>query len=284
MKKLGVFNVDGVLKNHLMKQFDILDMNLKSNVDAVFIDWIPNKPYNAKKLILQANIIKKYINKIPITIFDRYLNISENEQKYFSKNGIHLFEPALNNRINFEYLPFWIENTHEDIFQLSEEPVKSIDLYYDGSLKNTLNHFEKYFVDFKRNYPKISVQYRTDILDKNKTKEYNNIDIINKKMPWDSVCYSILIDDRQNYNIGYLNSNVFDMINAWCVPLIPKEHRWFRGLFDTVHNIKDVNWHVSNPFTAYGALCSILNKIDKFYPEFKIEYTVDRIVNNLTYS
>ena len=65
------------------------------------------------------------------------------EYIWLKRFQVFFFEPAINNRIGFTYVPQWtspIKDNWDDKFR---EMKRSIDLFYTGNLNNKTKTFEK---------------------------------------------------------------------------------------------------------------------------------------------
>ena len=270
---IGLLNADpdiviriDELRNKKSLDIDLSD-SIPSNLKGLYIDWI-KKPIKVKsdKYAFQAAIINKYVKrKIPIVIFDRYMCISNKEYKWLSKYNVHFFEPALNNRKHFEYLPFCLNNLNEEFLFDETNSKRSIDLGFKGNRHN--DSFDKFIVSYIKENPTKNVVYDDE-----------NID-------WNDVKWTIAIDDKYNYDIGYLNNNVFDAMKCGCAIFIPMEHKYFIGMSYGI-SIDDnmfMDYFIEN-FThnmRIGTILSTYETIKKIYPEFTINNIVDKILSKM---
>lgn len=279
--KLGLFNCDKRLLAKLPDSYNLVHLEKEGkfpNIDALFIDWLPRNMTNKNSLARQATVIDSYANnKKTIVLFDRYLDINDREYGYLKKFNTFFFEPAVNHREGFRFLPPWTEC--HDLMDLPEFVMegRDIDLGYIGSLKNRLGSFEKYYVEFASLYPKFNVQY-TASLPKAKVDEYKNAGITRTNFGYQNVKTTVLIDTPRNYEIGYLNPDVFDMMYMGVLPLLPVEHRFYHSVFSYITDPK----FVAVDIKCYDDVTSIMmldiyKSIKKVFPEMDIEYTVETI-------
>lgn len=278
--KLGVFNCSKDILEEL--PYDVVQLdNLTSelDVDALFIDWLPRNLTDSKKLAQQAALVEACAKgKKTVVLFDKYLDINEREYKYLKKFNTLFFEPAVNYREGFSFLPPWTK-----CYDLTELPTygergkRDIDLGYIGTLKNRMKGFEKYYVEFAELYPKFNVSYSSS-LPKPKIDEYKDAGVTKKEFAYKDMKCFILIDTPRNYEIGYLNPDVFDIISMGCFPMLPIEHRFYHSVFEVIKDIKFI------PFNIQGwekvrevMLLDMYNNIKTVFPEMSIEYAVETI-------
>lgn len=273
---IGLCNVTDDIYSILSYRSD--DQYVKLNVsnefpkklNGVFIDWMntPDRKNPNDKSAFQAAIISYYSKKkVPIAIFDRYMCITEKEQEWLSKfNNTYLFEPALNNRKEFDYMPHWININYSQDDMMNNRRKRKIDIGYKSNRK--IDAFEKYYIEFMRKFTDKIVIYKNDF-------------------DWKDVKFTIAIDTDYNYNIGYLNSDVIDALSNGCMVLLPIEHKYYGNLFypNVVNGINGISFIVHN-LGMYidgrdGAVLDIYEKMKNNYSEFDIVNTVERIVRRM---
>jgi hypothetical protein len=270
---IGLLNTDTdiitYIRSNLMnkKVMDIdINRSIPTNLKSLYIDWIrkPISNKKDKKYLFQAAIVDKYVKKkIPIVIFDRYMCISNKEYKWLNKYNVKFFEPALNNRIGYEYLPFPINLDIDKLLFMEEEEERKVVLGFDGNRKN--DSFEKYIVSYIKKYDNTNIIYN----------DLNNL--------WNNVQWTIALDDNKNYDIGYLNPNIIEAMKQGCSVFIPNEHKYYIGMFNNVDNINDMYYFIKN-YTHNMKIADIISTYDtiqKLYPEFLIENIVSKILNKL---
>jgi len=283
---IDTFNIDNLLKSWLSKDFTVISTKERQNIainasdtqlDALIIDWIPSEwPGKEKQLIDQTKLVEKYIKKNKkVIIFDRYLGITVNEFKWFTKRNVVLFEPALNYRSGFTYMPFpvKIKNINDDFITKEK---RKYDLIYKGNLTDKTKWFENYYIEFKKKYPEKIVSYDA-IIDRECGQKYKTFDVIENKISYIDAKSTIIIGSKQEYNIGYLNQGFVEALALDCLPLIPAEHRYYNGMI-TVNNINEAELYTSlYDELDIGLLIDCHDRIKKYYPEMMIEYAVDMI-------
>jgi hypothetical protein len=259
---IGLLTKDNDIKRSL-RSLNVIDIDdTLPIVNALFIDWMNDKSAS-KEFALQGVIIKHYTKKgVPITIYDRYMSINQKEYEWLKKfNNVKLFEPALNNRVGFGYIPHWIK----PITYMVEEKdnSRSVDLGYCGS--RDISSFGKYYLEY--------------------VKKYNTRSVIYENVEWSNVNFTVAIGSENDYNIGYLNSNVIDAINNGCMVLCPIEHKYYVGMFYeyTVNNIDLIEYFVSleNNEMKQACLLSLYDRISNSYPEFLLENAINTLSNSL---
>jgi hypothetical protein len=280
---IGVFNIQENLKAQLQKGHELCDLSVDENIDSIFIDWVPQSD---SKFVRQAEIIEKYVrNKIPTIIFDRFLSMTYKEYIWLKRFNVFFFEPAVNNRIGFTYVPQWtepIDNFWDNIYRENDD--RSIDLFYEGNLDKKTKSFEKYFKEYASLYPDKIVGYKgifKKTYDDYNIKSLENINLLDVK-------YTILLGSPTEYRIGYLPDNFFTYMQKGILPFLPVEHRFFHGMFKdaVIKDEKDISFiidSISGRFfgVRYILIENIYDNIDKYYPEFKINHVIDKIKHYL---
>jgi len=263
---IGIYNIQQDLEEVISKRLDVgvltTDIHNLPDLNGLIIDWqmrIGKKP--PKEFAYQAALISNYTKKknTPIIIYDRHMCIKEDEYKWLSRFDIHLFEPALNNRKHFVYLPHWMDISEEKLLEHDNEN-RDIDLGFIGDRHN--KSFEKYYIEYMKKFTTYNVIY-------------NDSDL-----KWENVKCMVAIDSENNYDIGYLNNHTFNALSRGCMVILPKEHKYFGNMFPWVtDNINDINYCIetfSNDIRM-GAVLDIYNNIKDNFPEFTIEYTADKM-------
>jgi len=281
---IGTYNIE---KNMVHKISDIMDVYEFSTddvefpeIDGILIDYISKDNY--KEWVYQAALIEKYVKKTKTIIFDRYLSITNKEFDWLKKFNVTFFEPAINNRRDFQYLPYWVDNIEID---WSYDIKKSIHLAYThNNMEDRLKYFEKYYKQYAMLFPDKKVCYSSNILNEKKVKDYeNNNMIFYKSIDYSNVLYSISIDNKKNYEIGYLDESVFKALKCGCVPLLPSEHKYFHALFGNlvVDSIEDIDYLTSTPDLNCVFIEDILKNLNTLYPEFLIDNVAKVLINCL---
>jgi len=278
---LGVLNCDEMLMSEFTEKWDVKVMERgepsSPDIDAIFIDWTApsDKKEDVSLLVIQSSIVEDY-KDVPIAIFDRHLSIKQDEFRYFLKRNVYLFEPALNYRTGFSYLPFWTKTkTVEDV---SLDFFKTIDLAYRGKIDKNVDDFEKYYykTSIINNY---KVVYYSPVTEKME-KKYSEDSLVKDLFDWKDVKCSVLIDSPHAYKYGVLDQSVFEMVDNHCLPLLPRDHRWFTSLFKSVivDNTDDVKKIIElYPHIFFGVIVEFYNTINNHFEEFRVEYTADTI-------
>jgi hypothetical protein len=280
---IGKYDINNIFPEELSETMEIQPLEVESGelpfLDGLIIDWVDKADKNA--FSKQALLVEHYIKKrVPTVIYDRNFTLLNKEYNWLQKFKTFFFEPAINNRIGFGYLPQYTQMLSMDDFDLWEERDRNIDLLYMGPLKNKLSSFERYYKEFASLYPDAVVAYCDDTLPIEKIQEYNDCNLRLYKNPnWNDVKCTLLIDSSKNYRIGYLDPVIFEAMKNGCIPLLPAEHRYFGNMFGyDINSHIDVDFYVSTIGDASEAIIEdIYNRIESYYSEFTINYFCDII-------
>jgi hypothetical protein len=254
---IGTINLDKNISNLLSKKMKTKDISNDveyKDIEGIVIDWVGK---NDKKFLSQIGIVDGFIRKkIPIMIYDRYMKITSKEYKWLSKFNVKFFEPRLNRRFGFSYLPQWQVLDGELVIDSNEE--RSI---YLGCRGVDTKSRHKYYEKFHENYP-----------------DYN---MVYDKFEWSNVKFTIGIGSIDDYDNGFISENVFDAMKNGCLVLLPHEHKYFHPMFsyNVISDYRMTKYFIEN-FTHYmveDAILGIYENIKKYYPEFTIDYAVDVI-------
>ncbi len=273
---LGTVNIEHNLKLGLIEQgTPVIEIGEKmEEVNALFIDWmVKENPLYMK----QAAIIEHYVKTgVPIVIFDRYLVLTQQEFGWLKKFNVSFLEPAVNNRPEFEYLPQWIKDRPE-YKSFSKRPIT---LAYSGILSDRIKSFEKYYKEYASLFPSNKVCYSSETAQK-KTAVWQDHNLEKSSgIEYGDVSFTILIGSLNEYRCGYIREDLWPILAKGCVPLLPIEHRFFGTVFkDLIVDGEDtVDYYVSCYAKIGPALVEeIYNNLLRIFPEFKINYAVDRI-------
>jgi len=279
---IGSFNIKDEMVGKLSKNLDIYKFPTNNTkfpkLDGIIIDYSNKIDY--KKWVYQAALIEKYAKNTKMIIFDRYLSIEKKEFDWLKKFNVIFFEPAINNRKEFEYLPCWVDDIKVNWFDDKE---RSMHIACDyKNISDMIKSFEKYYKQFSMLFPDKKICCSIDTLSEVKRKEYANGNIIfEKAIDFKDASFSIIIDSKRNYDIGYINENMFEMMKHGCVPLLAKEHKYFHALFGSliVDSIEDIDYFTSSTFMSSALIDDILNNLKMYYPEFLIDSVSEVIIN-----
>ena len=277
---IGIFDITNNFKKIFLESYTVIgSIENLPKLEGLYIDWVDRS--DRENFAIQAFLLEHYTKKkVPTVVYDRYMKVKYKEYKWLDKFNTYFFEPALNNRLGFKYLPYWTDLLSMDNFDLLEKKDKrSIDLAYDGILTNKMMYFEGYYKTFSKLYPNRRVVYCDNDLPKKKVEEFEEYNI--KKVDsidWKDVKYTVPIDSYKNYNIGYLDPYVFEVMEQGCVPMMPIQHKYFLGIFQNVKDYTDIAWFVDAKTDISEALIEdIYKNIEWYYPEFTLEYAKDLI-------
>lgn len=278
---LGTVNIEENLGKELSKDFDLITMTgEKPNIDALFVDWIPRSKKRSPAVVLQATVVDWYVKKkVPTIIFDRFLGVTNKEYKWLRKFKTYFFEPAINHRRKFDYLPIWTPEIY-DIHTYPDVELngRGLDLGCTDYLSNKLKSFEKYYVEFGKLYPTYEIGYNNRLL-KEKTDEYHEANVKEWIISADNMKFFILIGTQKSYDIGYLYPSLFEYMKRGCVPLLPQENKYFHSLFPglVIEKPGDINYVMGGYKYAIPTIVDIYQRIEKYFPEMKMNHTVDVI-------
>jgi hypothetical protein len=273
---LGVLNIEHNLKLGLMEQgITVSGIDELPEVSALFIDWITKDNALFGK---QAVAVEHYVKAgIPIVIFDRHFSLTQKEYSWLNKFNVTFLEPAVNNRLGFEYLPQWIKDKP---YEKIDRTKRTIDLAYSGILTDRIKSFEKYFKEYAGLFPEKKVCYSSQVSQKKIDKWQDSNMEKTSRIEYGDVSFTILIGSQTEYRRGYIRDDLFDILNSGCVPLLPLEHRFFGTVFKDliVDGENLVDYFVSCYKRIHGVLVEeIYENLISIYPEFHINYAVDRI-------
>jgi hypothetical protein len=279
---LGTLNIEENLGRELAKDYELLEMkgDKTPNIDALFIDWIPRAKKKTPAVVLQATVVDHYVQKkVPTIVFDRFLGVTNKEYKWLKKFRAFFFEPAVNHRRKFDYLPIWTPKIY-DLHTYPDIKIdgREVDLGGVDYLKNKLKSFEKYYVEFGKLYPKCHISYSTK-LPKEKEDEYYDANVWYRIAAAENIKTFVLIGTQKAYDMGYLYPYLFYYMERGCLPLLPQEHKYFHSLFsDTViEKPADINYVLGGYDFVIPVLVDIYQRIEEYFPEMKINHTVDVI-------
>lgn len=270
---------DEVFLEKLNLPYKLLESNVDVKIDGLFLDWVP--PNFEEDFIYQAQLVEKFIRKIPIVVFDRHFSMTYQEASWMKKFRTYLFEPALvTGRSEFVYLPEW--TSYYSVLDTDDRKFDLISL--SKTLEYSIESFEKWYKEYARLFPNKKVAYYTTVLEDFKKKEYekNNLILLDGKPLPDYTCsnFTIINEAKNVYKIGYFNPVYFIAMNQGCLPLLPEDHRFFHSIFKNliVTNLEELDFYVSLYAKSKWAIIEdIFDRIKKYFPEFTVEYASDII-------
>lgn len=259
--------------------------NIPNNLDFVFIRWIGSSYKGKNKevisnLLKQTQIIEKNIKTI---IFDYRLAITEKEFSFLKKKKhISFFEPALNYRKGFSFLPNPVLIPSSiDYLSIIE---KTVDLCYPYNISDKISSFQKYILNFSSLYPEYKVVCGPDP-PKEKKDFYVSNNIIFEDCSYKESKTSILINTNFNHKIGYLE-NLENLLDNFCVPLIPEEHRFYHSVFDnlTIKKMSDIKYIIDfiNKTDYHVMIEDFYKNLVKFLPESSLDYLISILKGELS--
>ena len=291
---IGILNTRGDMRDALASHFEIcnldgqpFDLENCPELGGLFIDWLPN--LDEKLFLKQVTILQEYVKKgIPVVLFDRHSMIDQQQYRWLSKFNVTFMEPRVRFRTGFEWCPQWVTPLPDDWWTGNKEERK-IKLAYKGSLAAKIKSFEKYYKTYAQIFPTKTTVYKCTDLDlwkgagqENKKREWQESNLVpqNTLEPgfnFADVDMTIVIGSYKDYASGYLPDNLFDIMKMGVIPLLPSEHRFFWSMFDglIVKDEKDIDYAIS--FMPKVREVIIQEIFDNLYPEFKLEYAVEKI-------
>lgn len=237
--KIVTSNIDRLLRVELSKICEMV--SIKDNPKGAFIQWVNGSVIELSGLFnKQTTIIKHCISEgIPLIIFDKFQQMTEEEITFLIKPGIILWEPALNDRMFFSYQPHWgVFPDSLDGIPWNFDEKRPIDLGYYSSLVKLLPTFQKYYQPISETGEHKVVYF-----------DYDNKDIINNKVEQigvavqptliecvdtqlSSIKTTILLGTERDYKTGHLPPQLFEYLQHGVVPMLPREHKWFHSIFN----------------------------------------------------
>jgi len=277
---IGIFNIEKEIEKNISKEtINMMENKALPNLDGLVLNWFPNY-IDPSLLVRQAEIMSFYAKKkIPIFIYDKEMDMNYKEFNWLRKFNVSFFEPAINGRKGFSFLPSWIKILKYN--DIPEDEVLTI-IGYKGDLVNKILAFEKYYISYIKQFPQTKIKYFSKNLTKNKEDEYKDEGLVKEDFPWNNTAFTIAIGSQKDYRIGYLDSMVFNAMENGCLPLIPKEHRFYYGMFlyEVVKNTVDMDFFISGKIIKNIRrllISEIYENIELYFPEFTLEFTIDKI-------
>jgi len=275
---LGILNVKQDIRECLQEHVDIAGLDLLEGVDfpeisGLFIDWVTNESSSFTK---QATLIEHYAKTgVPTVLFDRFFGITHQEYTWLSKYNVSFLEPAVINRVGFDFFPQWTTPLKKDWdMKAIEKP--PITLAFHGTLKDKLTSFEKYYVPYADMFPDERVVVSTH---KNELKWYPPNIKFENEIDWSYVAFSLIIGSREEYMKGVLPLDIFDIMKRGCMVLLPQEHRFFQLLHSpNISDERDLDYYIKHPELRFVEIEEIFGNLENYYPEFTVKYCVDKLL------
>lgn len=250
---IGVFNLNEKFKKKLSsyKKIKLIDITNKdtTNLDKIFIDYVSK---DSKLFGRQAEIVNKYIKKVPFVVYDRKRSMNNKEFNYLRKFKTKFYEPYVITRSCFEYLPEGIE-IPSDLPLFTED--RDVTLAYHENIHDKMISVDKYY----DGSPTV-------------VEDFSNIR------------GTIIIGSKEHYEYGYLDPYFWEAMNQGCVPLLPEEHKWFHCLFeDTVlRNDFDKTFALNNyKGINYGTIVKVYKAVEETFPEMLLDNVVSKLYRSL---
>jgi len=283
---LGVLNVKQDIRECLQKHVDIAGLDLLEGVDfpdisGLFIDWVTEESSSFTK---QAVIIEHYAKKgVPTVLFDRFMGISHQEYMWLSKFNVSFLEPAVINRVGFDFFPQWTiplggdPDFDWDVLEFPSKP--SITLAFHGDIHDKMASFEKYYVTYSDMFPDVPVVVSAK---KSKMKWYPDNIKFESEIDFSDVAFTLVIGSKSDYMKGILPLDIFDIMKQGCMVLLPQEHRFFQSLHTpSIEDERDLDYYIRHPELRFVAIEEVFGNLEKHYPEFTIAYAVEKLLTLL---
>lgn len=277
--KITVNNIDRKLRVELSQLCEIVGVDDRPS--GAFIQWVT--PDVDDLFSKQTKLIEKCVKlKIPMIVFDKQDNLSPDEVSYLLSNGAFLWEPAVTGRNFFSFQPNWgtFYTDFKDL-DLIDATKKNVHLTNCSSLVRKFPSFEKYYVPVHE-IGEFNVMYsNSDGNDAIYQKvEKLHIPILNT-CNYRDIRATILLGSERDYETGYLDPNLFRMLESGILPLLPEEHRWYHGVFaDLVVSGEDDIDYLLRTYDkiAFGSIYDIYCNLDAYLPEANVKNVAKRIV------
>jgi len=279
--KLLTWNAHQII-NDSLKGSPITNNSLPDG-DALFLDYLPP---TSPDFLQQVEVIKHYVKKkINIFIYDKTLSIKPDEAEWLKRQKVKLYEPALKHREGFKYLPLFCPLHTLSTIKLNTGDPRPVSVGFKGTIEDKVKSFEKYYVEMGKNYPASTIQYSDSTgLDKAKIDFYTNLNVTkNKDLKYKDMKCTVLLGSYFDYSVGYL-PDIFTPLSQNVIILLPEEHRYYHSLFsDTiVRGVSDISYFESTyDYTYIGYIVSVYERIEKYFPEMKLEHTLGIIKEEL---
>ena len=279
--KIVTNNVDVLLKVELSKICELV--NIEDNPKGAFIQW--GKGSDNKLFHTQTTIISHCMkNGIPLIIFDKWQQMTNEEITFLVKPGVFLWEPALNDRMFFSYQPNWgsFPDSIGDIPWDFDE-TRQIDLGYFSSLVKKLPSFQKYYQPIAEIGEYNVTYFKSDdknVINDKVSKMGVNVDQMTTNLR--SIRTSILIGTEREYQTGYISPLLFECLDNGIVPLLPKEHKWFHSIFEgmVVANNFDIEYLLKTyDKIGCGLIYGVYSGLNEYLPESNVVNVAKRITS-----
>lgn len=281
--KIATLNAPECLTEILPNYAEVVSPN--ENFDSIFIDWKNTSVESPDKSVIdQIEIINKTVKKKDkkIVIFDRFSKITEKEKTYLLNSGTFLMEPFVIPREGFNFQPIFgkVPKTRREIPLYENE--RKHDLAIEGPITIKMEQFKKYYKELK-GMGDYSIVVNNSGLNTLKKQVFEDEGIeIDCLESYEDAKVTILIGTDEEYIRGKLDLNIFKYLENGIIPLLPKEHRFYHGLFDglVVNQLWDIE-HVIKLWKgiSFGTVVEIYENIVELFPEMDVETLAKRITS-----
>lgn len=279
---IGCYNTGVSITNKLGGR--VIDTPSSFEYEGVFLEWTPtvSDARLAETLLNQTVIVETCIkNKIPLVVFDKNMSIKRNEYDWLIKSNVKLFEPSVLPRRHFKYLPNWLEIRKMPDLKFNNNE-KSVNIGYIGHISDRIKSFDEYIVNTKKINSDLSVKYNTeDVIIADKEIEYEKINVLKDNISYQDVQYTVIIGNQRDYMSGRLDASFIEALENNCIPFIPSKNRFYNALFTASDSLWFGMYYKMYDRVYLGMIHDIYERIEKYYPEMKINHTVDVIKKEL---
>lgn len=276
---ITVNNIDRNLRVELSQLCEIV--NVDENPKGVFLQWVTP---DVDDLFKKQTLIVDYCinNQISMIIFDKNDKISPEEAGYLISVGAFLWEPSVTGRNFFSFQPNWgrLYTDYNDIPMVYPE-TRSIHLANYSSLVRKFSSYHNYYVPAHET-GEFNVKYLN--VDDNQTiySKIENLGIPITNNADNNIKTTILLGSDRDYETGYLDPNLFKILENGIVPMLPKEHRWYHSIFSglVVSSEDDIEYVLKTvDKIAFGCIYDVYRNLGRHLPECNVKNVAKRIVN-----
>ena len=142
-----------------------------------------------------------------------------------------------------------------------------------------MSAFEQYYVTYADIFPDVPVIVSAK---KSELKWYPDNIKFETEIDWSDVAFTLIIGSKADYMKGILPLDIFDIMKRGCMVLLPLEHRFFQSFHvPTVEDERDLDYYIKHPELRFVGIEEIFGNLEKRYPEFTIEYAVEKLLTLL---
>jgi hypothetical protein len=222
---------------------NLIEQSNDNKDEILFVNWLPTDTIT-NDVRNQVNTITDFLhNQKQVIVFDRFSILTNDEIKFFVKNNVILYEPVINHRKFFDYLPYWIDLPNDYPLEIFNKRKYSIT--FDNHQWEGINLLGK------------TIHYKQDSLcNENKYKLF-----INNRLPDVTDC------------IKHGTIPLLFHTNKWF-------HAMFTN--SIIKDIKELDYYLKlYKHCAYGLMIEFNNNIKNYMPEMLIENFIENLISIL---